>query len=239
MKSQPLFMEDSYLQEMEAEILEVHAEGPHQWQVILSQTVFYPRGGGQSADQGVLESADWKGQVYQVLMKKGEIVHYVKGEKPVIHSRIKGKIDWNRRYQNMRLHSAGHVIDFALYLLEYSPKRLTPLKADHGKKPYIVYQGKVEEDLQNILEEKSNALIEQDLSFCTHFTSYEELEKTAIYLQPGLPQNKPLRMLTLDGVGSVADGGTQVRKTTEVGSVTITKIEQVDNETIVHYKVQN
>lgn len=237
MKTKSLFMKDAYLTEMEADILNVQAEGPQQWRVILSETVFYPRGGGQSTDQGVLKNEQWQGEVYQVLMKEDEIVHYVKGEEPPLQAKIKGQIKWERRYQHMRSHSAGHVIDFALYQLGYSPNRLEPLKADHGKKPYIVYQGILEEDFREKLEQQANALVQQNLSFSTCMISYEELEKKTLYLQPGLPLHKPLRMLTLESVGSVADGGTQVRQTSEVGQITITKIEQKEGQTIIHYQI--
>ena len=67
----------------------------------------------------------------------------------------------------------------------------------------------------------------------------EELQNDAIYLQPGLPTNKPLRKITLEGVGSVADGGTQVKNTSEIGQIIIDDIETVDEETVVHYKLGN
>jgi Ser-tRNA(Ala) deacylase AlaX len=88
---------------------------------------------------------------------------------------------------------------------------LQPFKGDHGKKPVIFYQGTIDEDFRQDLEKKSNDLVGQDIPFSFRFASYEELEKEAIYLQPDLPKNKPLRLLTLTGVGSVADGGTRIR----------------------------
>ena len=236
MKTKTLFLEDAYTKEMEAVILDVQPEGDA-WKLILSQTVFYPMGGGQATDQGKIEGSGWQGAVYQVLMKDGEIVHYIKGTKPTIGDSIKGTIDWQRRYKNMRLHSAGHVVDFALYLLGLSPTQLKPMKADHGKKPYIVYQGTIAQDFQKQLQEKTDELVNKNLSFTTQFISYPELEKLAIYLQPGLPTNKPLRALTLEGVGSVADGGTQVNKTSEVGPIVITNVEQKEGNTLIYYQL--
>ncbi len=237
MKTKSLFMEDAYLTEMEADILDVQAEGPQQWRVVLSETVFYPMGGGQSTDQGLLKNEQWQGEVYQVRIKEGEIVHYVKGEEPPLQAKVKGYIKWERRYQHMRSHSAGHVIDFALYQLGHSPVHLKPLKADHGKKPYIVYEGVLKEDFREKLEQQANALVQQNLSFSTCMMSYEELEKQTLYLQPGLPLHKPLRMLTLESVGSVADGGTQVRQTSEVGKITLTKIEAKEGQTFIYYQI--
>ncbi len=235
MKTQPLYLNDSYIKEMDAKIMEVKSDGSN-WRVLLDKTVFYPMGGGQPTDQGGLKSENWTGVVYQVLMKEGEIWHYIKTEvAPTVGSNVKGTINWDRRYKNMRVHSAGHIVDFAMYLLGYSPHKLSPLKGDHGKKPYIVYVGAVNEDIKQKLEEKSNELVEKDLKFTTVFQPFELLQKEALYLQPGLPMNKPLRTLRLESVGAVADGGTQVKSTKEVGKITITSIELKDGITIVHY----
>ena len=234
----PLYMQDAYLKEMEATILEVTKETDNRWLIVLDKTIFYPRGGGQSTDQGFLFTENWKVKVIQALQKEDKIVHQVEGgEPPLIGTRIKGVLDWDRRYLHMRLHSAGHVVDFALYLLGLSPAPLLPLKGDHGKKPVICYQGTVEKDFREDLEQKANELVTQNLSFETQFVSYEELERESIYLQPGLPKNKPLRLLTLKGVGSVADGGTQVHNTGEVGKITILPLEQKDGMTFIHYRI--
>lgn len=137
----------------------------------------------------------------------------------------------------MRLHSGGHIVDLAMHLLGYSPKSLIPQKADHDKNPHIIYQGQVDHDIKNELQEKTNELIEKNLEFSWYFEAFEDLQKEAIYLQPGLPTNKPLRTLKLESVGAVADGGTQVKKTGEVGNVVITDIENRDDNTIVKYSL--
>jgi Ser-tRNA(Ala) deacylase AlaX len=233
-----LYMQDAYLKEMEATIVEVTKETDNRWLIVLDKTIFYPRGGGQSTDQGVLFTDNWKAKVSQALQKEDRIVHYVEGDQPPsIGTVVRGTLDWDRRYLHMRLHSAGHVVDFALYLLGLSPSPLMPLKGDHGKKPVICYQGIIEKDFREDLENKANELVAQNLPFLTRFVSHEELEQEAIYLQPGLPKNKPLRLLTLKGVGSVADGGTQVHSTAEVGKISILPIEKKEGMTYIQYRL--
>lgn len=234
----PLYLHNAYLKEAEATILEVVKDSDRKWQVVLDQTIFYPRGGGQSTDQGMIFTDHWSGKVAQALMKEDKIIHYVESdEPPPVGTRVKEKLDWDRRYLHMRLHSAGHVVDFALYLLGYSPKSLMPLKGDHGKKPVICYQGVIEKDIRDELEKKANDIVSQDLSFSFRLVGHDELERETIYLQPGLPKNKPLRLLTLTGVGSVADGGTQVSKTSEVGKISILPIEVKEGMTFIHYRL--
>ena len=134
---------------MDAAILETIPESDKRWQMILDKTVFYPMGGGQPTDQGFLNTDNWTGKVYQVLQKGDKIIHYVETDHPpVVGTTIKGTIDWDRRYRHMRLHSAAHVTDFALFLLGYSPSPLMPLKGDSGKKPVIWYQGILERDFR-------------------------------------------------------------------------------------------
>lgn len=238
MKTQQIYLIDSYTKEMDAKILEVLPEGEKRWRLVLDQTVFYPMGGGQPTDQGTLTSPTWNGKVYQVMMKDGEIWHYVESTTALtVGSMVHGVIDWDRRYKNMRIHSAGHIVDFAMYLLGYSPKQLHPLRGDHGKKPFIVYEGTIGKDITKKLEGKSNQLVGEGKELVCAIVPLDELGKEAIYLQPGLPTNKPLRKLTLLGVGSVADGGTQVKNTKEVGTITIPSVTEQDGNTTVVYTI--
>lgn len=238
MKTKPLYLDDSYLKEMDAEVLEVLPEGEGTYRVILDQTVFYPMGGGQATDQGEFKRDNWSGEVYQVLNKDEEIWHFVKTDSPPeIGMKVHGRINWDRRYKNMKLHSAGHIIDFAMYLLSYSPAPLMPIKADHDKNPHIVYQGTLAEDIKHRLEDKANELINRNLEFTWYFQPLEKLQEEAIYLILGLPTNKPLRTLKLEGVGTVADGGTQVKNTNEVGEIKINSVEKENGLTIIKYSI--
>ena len=234
----PLYLYDSYLKEADAIIVEIVKENGRRWQMVFDQTIFYPKGGGQPTDQGIVCTDNWTGKVTQVLQKEGKIIHYIESEEPPsVDTRLHAKLDWERRYRHMRLHSGGHIVDFALYLLGYSPNYLMPLKGDHGKKPVICYQGVIDKDIREDLEKKANELVLQNLSFSFRLAGHEELEKEAIYLQPGLPKNKPLRLLTLNGVGSVADGGTQVNSTSEIGKISIPSIETEEGMTYIHYRL--
>jgi Ser-tRNA(Ala) deacylase AlaX len=137
----------------------------------------------------------------------------------------------------MKIHSGGHIVDFAMHLLGYSPSPLMPYKGDHGKDAYIAYKGLLDKDIRQELEAKANELVDRNLSITWSYVTLEELQEDAIYIQPGLPTNKPLRKITLETVGSVADGGTQVRKTGEVGKIEVTSVASENGETVVKYKI--
>ena len=78
----PLYMHDAYLKDMEATIIDVAKETDNRWLVVLDKTIFYPRGGGQSTDQGILFTETWKGKVSQALQKEDKIIHFVEGSEP-------------------------------------------------------------------------------------------------------------------------------------------------------------
>lgn len=238
MQTKPLYLEDSYQKTVKAKILEIKTDKEGKAALIVDQTIFYPQGGGQPSDQGVIKSANCEVNIEQVLIREGEILHYGKGLQSLhVGEEVDLILDWDRRYLNMRRHSAGHIVDFALFLLGYCPEKLKPLKGDHDQKPFISYEGVVFYDFREELERLANELIKRNVAFNTAFVDLKTLQEEAIYLQPNLPTNKPLRMLALEGVGTVADGGTQVAKTGEIGKITILPIIFRNNETDIYYQI--
>lgn len=239
MKTEPLYLSDPYIKNLEnVHIIEVIENG-NETALIFDKTIFYPMGGGQATDQGwiTLQTGE-KLDVYQVQIKDGEILNFIKGEiKPNLNDIITLELNWDRRYKNMKLHSAGHIIDFAIFLLGYTPDKLSPMRGDHNKDLHIQYSGIIDKDFKLDLQNKVNEMISQDLEFYWEFVDFETLKSKAIYLQPNLPVNKPLRMLELKGIGAVADGGTIVKNTSEVEKIEITSIDKIDGNTIVRYRL--
>lgn len=237
MRTIPAYLEAPYLEIVHAEVIDVFEYANGKFGLILDRTCFYPIGGGQPTDQGTLTSKD-SSEVYkvvEVVIKDGEIVHFIDSDNPPkVGEQVLGEINWDRRLKNMATHTAGHIIDFGLQKLGYVPTQITPLKASHGSKPEIVYQGKLDASIEEI-QTKVDEMIKSGLEFNWNLMELAELEKIATYLQPGLPSNKPLRALTLEGHGTVADGGTIMKKTSEVEFIEITSIEDDGENTIIKY----
>ncbi|MEI7554376.1 alanyl-tRNA editing protein [Candidatus Chlorohelix sp.] len=246
MQTEPVYLSEPYLRRMSAKALEILPESAKRFRLLLDNTVFYPMGGGQPTDQGILRWDDSpQAKVYQVMMKEGEIWHYLEPLQPErflleVGQQVEGEIDWERRYQNMRVHTGGHLVDFALFRLGLVPEILKPLKGDHGKKPFVLYEGSLASHPKlslDILTQAVAELIKEERKLSWEFVPLEVLQNDAIYLQPGLPIHKPLRKLTLDGVGSVADGGTLVQNTAEVGSLTVIAIDEKNGQVKVSYQL--
>lgn len=244
MQTKQLYYEDPYLKECTAKVIKVFNDFNNKYRIILDQTIFYPMGGGQPTDQGTISftnvqtTENIKAKVVQVQMNQGEIYHFIESKVPIQEGLdVICQIDWDRRYKNMKVHSAAHIIDFALIKMGIVPNILQPLKGDHGKKAYIIYAGKFDESLKPDLMNTIDQIIQNNLKFTTKFVNFDELQTKSVYLQPGLPTNKPLRMLTLEGIGSVADGGMQVNETKEVGKIEILDIIIGTDESEIRYSI--
>ncbi len=118
MTTRALFRDDAYLTRCEAAITAVDEQGIH-----LDQTVFYPLGGGQAGDAGVLTLPDGARIVIAETRKAkfegatpDDAVHIpAPGQEALLAQlrpgqRVTGEIDWERRYRHMRLHTASHLM---------------------------------------------------------------------------------------------------------------------------------
>lgn len=108
METQKLYYQDPYLREFPAEVLSCEAAG-EVWKVVLDQTAFYPEGGGQPADRGVLKAAGREIPVTDVHEKDGRVVHTCAAPLEA-GAVVTGLLDWNRRFDHMQQHSGEHII---------------------------------------------------------------------------------------------------------------------------------
>lgn len=108
METQKLYYQDPYLREFPATVLSCEAAG-EAWKVVLDQTAFYPEGGGQPADHGVLKTAGGEIAVTGVHEKNGAVVHTcaAPAEPGTV---VTGVLDWARRFDHMQQHSGEHIL---------------------------------------------------------------------------------------------------------------------------------
>ena len=108
METQKLYYQDPYLREFPATVLSCETAG-EVWKVVLDQTAFYPEGGGQPADHGVLKTAGGEIAVTGVHEKNGAVVHTcaAPAEPGAV---VTGVLDWARRFDHMQQHSGEHIL---------------------------------------------------------------------------------------------------------------------------------
>jgi misacylated tRNA(Ala) deacylase len=191
--------------------------------VVLDRTAFYPQGGGQPSDVGVL--LDDQGQIYRVLKvsKKGKVFYKLDREPPAAGTRVYGEIDWEHRYRLMRTHTALHIlcgVIFRDYGASVTGGNMEPLRA---RMDFELEH--MSADFAREVEEKINREVEAGRPVKVSVLPREEafqipdLIRTKINLLPeGI---KEVRVVEIEGLDMQADGGTHVANTKEVGRIRV------------------
>lgn len=218
-----LYQTDSYRKDFTAAVTAVLAE---ENAVVLDRTAFYPGGGGQPADIGILS---WKGvasPVIKVKHYKDEVIHFLNPDqpRPDVGDKAKGQIDWHRRYQLMRTHTAMHILCGVVwrdYGAQVTGGSMEPLK---GRMDFEF--ASLKKELVAEIERAINREVSKTREVSTRILPRAEafaipdLIRTKINLLPeGIKQ---VRVVEIEGLDLQADGGTHVRNTREVGSLTVT-----------------
>ena len=208
--------------------------------VVLDQTCFYAKGGGQDFDQGIIKNESAEFKVEAVFFADGEVKHigeYVSGSFANGDS-VQCEVNTERRQLNTRLHSAGHVIDMAAKALSY------PWTAGKGAHyphmSFVEYSGQLDaeerEGVKAALQEKVDELIAHGSNNTLQFMTPEEMAAAGADVPDNLPQGKPSRAVIYDDF-VVPCGGTHVKNISEIGKLTITKIKKKDGNIRVSYAV--
>lgn len=219
-----LFLENSYQTSCKTFIKEINEN-----KVILNQTVFYPTGGGQPFDTGVIKQGDHEVEVVKVKREQGEIVHYVQSAENLTLGDATAHIDWNRRYRFMRYHTLLHVIAGRLYNEFNALATSNEIYEDNRARIDIKFEEEIPEDYFTVMEKEIQDIIEENHLISTRSLPREEVEKipgsikTVINLLPKSIQT--IRLVEISELDEQACGGTHVKSTNEIGSLSFTKVK--------------
>jgi misacylated tRNA(Ala) deacylase len=213
--------EDSYARSLTATVVAVDERG-----IRLDRTVFYPMGGGQPGDIGVLRRAGGDTVIADAIKGAApdEVIHVpVPGTPlPATGEQVTVEIDWQRRHRLMRMHTCLHL------LCAVVSGAVTGGQVSDGK-------GRLDFDIQGAtldkdeIEAKLNALIAADHPVTPRWISDEELATRpelvrTMSVKPPTGHGR-VRLLDIAGVDLQPCGGTHVSRTGEIGPVVIGKIE--------------
>jgi len=214
-----LYLRDAYLTRFSARVAGLRADA-----IALDRTAFYPTGGGQACDTGVLAGLT----VTDVRKEGADVWHtVVGGPLPAEGAEVQGEVDWDRRHQLMRTHTALHVLCGVIWnewQVPVTGGNMEPLSArmDFEFDP-------LPEGFGPRIEELVNAALAADhpieVSFLPRDAAVqdEDLIRTKVSLIP--TSVSEIRVVDIVGLDKQADGGTHVRSTAEVGRLRVTKLE--------------
>ena len=209
---------DSYLQDFEAIVTDVVGTG-----IVLDKTVFYPGGGGQPCDTGTIKWDGGSTEVSKVSRVDGKLVHKVEDSMPDVGESITGVIDWDKRYQLMRTHTALHILCGVVwrdYAAQVPGGNMTPLQARMDFELSEMSSGFASE-IENLVNQEVQA--ERDIKVFN--LSREEAFKIPDLIRMKinkLPDSiSEVRIVDISGLDLQADGGTHVHNTREVGNIRV------------------
>lgn len=225
MTTTQLYADDAYLRSSKAHVTGKTEEGG----IILDQSVFYPRGGGQPGDSGRLL---WAGGALEIATTvKGEdgiivLIPAEPGVLPEIGAEVETQLHWERRFGHMRIHTALHLLSVVL------PYPVTggAIAAERGRLDFAMPEFV---DSKEVIAGKLNTLITRDLPVTETWITEAELEANpglvkTLSVMPPKGEGR-IRLVRIGEDGSQVDrqpcGGTHVRSTAEIGKVDIVKIE--------------
>jgi misacylated tRNA(Ala) deacylase len=218
-----LYQIDSYLQEFEGRVTSVL---PEQRAVILDRTAFYPAGGGQGCDFGVLTFDGIAHPVTSVKKQGADVLHFLAGDAslPIMGAPARGQLDWVRRYAFMRTHSALHVLCGTVYR-DYGALvtggDMEPLKGRMDFE-FATMRAELVHEIEASVNREIGLGREIQVKILPREEAFQipDLIRTKINLLPeGIQQ---IRTVEIVGLDLQADGGTHVRNTSEIGRVKVT-----------------
>jgi len=217
-----LYLEDSYLKEFEATVLSVKDSK----YVVLDKTAFYPNAGGQPCDTGELIRGGEKFKVVFVGKFSGQISHEVDKQGLKEGDKVKGIIDWRRRYKHMRGHTSAHIISTVIHKETGALITGNQLAEDKIR---------VDLDLDNFDREAfqryidmANEVIGRNLEVRNYTLDRAEAMKIPdiFKLAKTFPEEiRKIRIVEIGDFDRQADGGTHVKNTKEVGKLELIKLE--------------
>ncbi|MCL4373556.1 MAG: alanyl-tRNA editing protein [Candidatus Marsarchaeota archaeon] len=215
-----IYLSDSYVREIDAIITGVQGST-----ITLDKTIFYPTGGGQPCDTGIIG-------IYKVVdvKKDGDEVAHVLETGPGfgVGDTVHCAIDWDKRYMHMRLHTALHIIDGVVEKLYQGRITGGQIYDDRARMDFDV-PGLDRAKAMEIMQSAQKIVSEN------HKVSAKLISKEEAKAIPNLARTEPgedllskldtVRIIDIEGFDFQLDGGTHVASTGEVGTIELTKYE--------------
>lgn len=226
MNTELLCLENTYLFLCSAYILESGTKDDKEY-LILDKTVFYPKGGGQPSDKGVVIDKNGK----KFFVEKCEIIdslvfHFGTMEEDfLLDDLVQVEIDEPARKLNAKIHSASHLIDGAMHLCDYQLDNIKGFSYPEG--PYNEYAGNID-DIDVFIQkvnEKLDEIIKTDNKVSSELT------------QDKHENGKPNRVVTIDGVNIIPCGGTHVNSLSELIGLKIKKVKNYPNSVRISFTI--
>ena len=220
-----LYYKDAYVKEFDATVIKVLRNENKETAIILDKTAFYPGGGGQPADTGLIEGSTMQVSVAG-LYRKGEIVIHnvdrVSGEIKK-ENRVRGHVNWERRYKLMRIHTGAHLMSQAIRQALGKPVEIVSSGMNCEKARLDFTHAYSTHELLPQIEAIANKAVKENRTLKIKLIPRDEAEEYVKRFHESLktlpPQVTEVRIVEIEDWHACACGGTHVRSTREIGKI--------------------
>jgi alanyl-tRNA synthetase len=211
-----LYFEDAYQKDFEAALVDhFHHQGKPA--VLLDQTCFYPESGGQPSDRGTMDGVN----VIHVLEDGEKIIHLLEGD--LTEPRIKGTIDWTRRFDHMQQHSGQHILSQCF--VELLDGETLSFHLGEGASTLEIGLRQISETDAERVEKRANEIVSEDREIKTFFVPADKISTIPLRRPP--KKEGRIRVVEVSGFDYSACGGTHCRRTGEIGLIKINRWDRI------------
>lgn len=212
--TEKLFYEDSHMITFSAIVKACEKVGEY-YEAVLDRTAFFPEGGGQYADTGVIDGV----RVLDAHERQGVIYHKV--ESPLeVGKEVKGEIDWEERFSKMQQHSGEHIVS-GIVNAEYGYDNV----GFHMGKDAITmdFNGPLTKEQLKVIEKRANEAVVKNLEIQVLYPTKEELER--LQFRSKIEIEGQIRIVRIPGYDTCACCAPHVKKTGEVGIIKLIGVQ--------------
>jgi alanyl-tRNA synthetase len=216
MSSERLYYTDAYLVEFDAVVRDV-VQRNDRWKVTLDRTAFYPTSGGQPFDTGTIGEAN----VLDVFEQEDGTIGHLVDRQLETNSRVRGQVDWSRRFDHMQQHTGQHLLS-AAFEREAGAKTVSFHLGTSAST--IDLDKELPADQIARVEDAANGILWEDREVCVKFVTANEAAKLPLRKDP--VREGELRIVEIKDYDLSACGGTHVNRTGAIGVIAIAGVER-------------
>ena len=206
--TEKLYLNDSYIKEFTASVISCTENG-EKYDVILDKTAFFPEGGGQASDKGILGGIE----VLDVQEKGEDVVHTLSAP---ISGEVKGQIDWALRFSRMQNHCAEHILSGVIHkMFGYNN---VGFHMNDSLVTFDVDGPLTAEDVERI-EQEANKAVFENAQISVSYPTAEEFD--SIDCRSKIELTDGVRLITVDGFDTCACCAPHPNRAGEIGLIKI------------------
>jgi len=220
-----LYYQDSYIKQFTAEVIKTGTDAIGYY-VVLSNTAFYPTGGGQPHDTGTIANIE----VINVEKVDDEIRHYL-NKAVELSGEVEGIVNWDRRFDHMQQHAGQHILTAAF--VELFGFETVSFHLGSTSVSIDLNVDSVSNEQLRLAEERANEVIRDARSIETKFVTKDEL--SSYKLRKEVKAEDDIRLVIIPDYDYNGCGGTHPKSTSEVQVVKILETETIRSNIRVHF----